>query len=120
MTMAVTERTQEIGIMKALGAQPGVIRRLFLMESAYIGIVGSVLGVAISYVISYAANMLLPIILNSAIGNEGEIDFTFSYIPVSLVLISAAISIGVAIISGLRPAVKATNINVLAALRREL
>jgi acetoin utilization transport system permease protein len=120
MTMAVTERTQEIGIMKALGAQPGVIRRLFLMESAYIGIVGSVLGVAISYVISYAANMLLPIILNSATGNEGEIDFTFSYIPVSLVLISAAISIGVAIISGLRPAVKATNINVLSALRREL
>ncbi|OAS88716.1 ABC transporter permease [Metabacillus litoralis] len=120
MTMAVTERTQEIGIMKALGAQPGIIRRLFLMESAYIGIVGSIIGVVISYAISFAANMLLPIILNSTMGEEAVMDFTFSYIPLSLVLISAGISIGVAMISGLRPAVKATNINVLSALRREL
>jgi acetoin utilization transport system permease protein len=121
MTMAVTERTQEIGIMKALGAQPGIIRRLFLMESAYIGIVGSIIGVVISYAISFAANMLLPIILSSTMGGEAEMDdFTFSYIPLSLVLISAGISIGVAMISGLRPAVKATNINVLSALRREL
>jgi acetoin utilization transport system permease protein len=120
MTMAVTERTQEIGIMKALGAQPGIIRRLFLMESAYIGIVGSIIGVVISYAISFAANMLLPIILSSVMGEEAEMDFTFSYIPLSLVLISAGISIGVAMISGLRPAVKATNINVLSALRREL
>ena len=120
MTMAVTERTQEIGIMKALGAQPNVIRRLFLMESAYIGIVGSIIGVAISYAISFAVNMLLPLVVGSALGEEGQIEFTFSYIPVSLVLISAGISIGVAMISGFRPAVKATNINVLSALRREL
>ncbi|MCM3162757.1 ABC transporter permease [Metabacillus litoralis] len=121
MTMAVTERTQEIGIMKALGAQPGIIRRLFLMESAYIGIIGATIGVLISYAISFAANKLLPIILQSATGGgTSEIDFTFSYIPISLVVISVAISIGVAMISGLRPAVKATNINVLAALRREL
>jgi acetoin utilization transport system permease protein len=120
MTMAVTERTQEIGIMKALGAQPGIIRRLFLMESAYIGIVGSIIGVVISYAISYAANMMLPIILHSVMGGEGDMNITFSYIPVSLVLISGGISIIVAMISGLRPAVKATNINVLSALRREL
>ncbi|KKI88843.1 macrolide ABC transporter permease [Bacillus sp. SA1-12] len=120
MTMAVTERTQEIGIMKALGAQPGIIRRLFLMESAYIGIVGSIIGVIISYGISIAANMLLPIIIDSATGSEGEFNITFSYIPVSLVVIAVVISIGVAMISGLRPAVKATNINVLSALRREL
>jgi len=121
MTMAVTERTQEIGIMKALGAQPGIIRRLFLMESAYIGVIGAIIGVVISYGISFAANMLLPIILQSATGGEGrKIDFVFSYIPVSLVIISVAISLGVAMISGVRPAVKATNINVLSALRREL
>lgn len=123
MTMAVTERTQEIGIMKALGAQPSVIRRLFLMESAYIGIFGSLLGVLISYAISWTSNKVLPLILNGMMGdgNSSEpMEFTFSYIPLSLVLIAAGISIGVAMISGLRPAVKATNINVLSALRREL
>ncbi|MDQ0231167.1 acetoin utilization transport system permease protein [Metabacillus malikii] len=120
MTMAVTERTQEIGIMKALGAQPGIIRRVFLMESAYIGIVGSVIGVAISYAISLAANKLIPLILSTASDDMGEVNVTFSYIPISLVVIAVAISLGVAIISGVRPAVKATNINVLSALRREL
>lgn len=119
MTMAVTERTQEIGIIKALGAQPGIIRRLFLMEGLYIGVAGSIISVVISYEISYAANMLLPIIINAAMGGEGEMEFTFYYIPLSLVLIAAGISIVVAIISGLRPAVKATNINVLSALRSE-
>ncbi|MCY8605495.1 macrolide ABC transporter permease, partial [Bacillus sonorensis] len=45
---------------------------------------------------------------------------TFSYIPVSLVIIASVISMGVAILSGLNPAVKATRTNVLTALRREL
>ncbi|MED4401263.1 ABC transporter permease [Metabacillus fastidiosus] len=122
MTMAVTERTQEIGIMKALGAEPGTIRKMFLMESAYIGILGSIIGIVISYAISWISNLVLPVILASATGTEdaGAIDFTFSYIPLSLVVIAAVISIGVAMVSGVRPAIKATNINVLAALRREL
>ncbi|MED4453159.1 ABC transporter permease [Metabacillus fastidiosus] len=122
MTMAVTERTQEIGIMKALGAEPGTIRKMFLMESAYIGILGSIIGIVISYAISWISNLALPIILASATGAEdmGSVEFTFSYIPLSLVVIASVISIGVAMVSGVRPAIKATNINVLAALRREL
>lgn len=120
MTMAVTERTQEIGIMKAVGAQPNIIKRLFLMESAYIGFMGSAIGIAISYAISILANKVIPIIINSTTESEGPMDFTFSYIPISLVVIAAVISIGVAIISGLRPAMKATSINVLSALRREI
>jgi acetoin utilization transport system permease protein len=120
MTMAVTERTQEIGIMKAIGAQPSMIRRTFLMESAWIGIVGALLGVVISYGVSALCNQIIPMILNSISDSEGPSDFIFSYIPPSLVLIATLISIGVAVISGLRPAIKATNINVLSALRREI
>ncbi|MCD7032672.1 FtsX-like permease family protein [Metabacillus sp. GX 13764] len=118
MTMAVSERTQEIGIMKAVGAQPAVIKRLFLLESAWIGVIGSVIGILVSYLISIAANTVIPMILSSTAGG-GRFDMTFSYIPPSLVAISAAISIGVAILSGLRPAAKATRISVLSALRRE-
>ncbi|MFN7250129.1 MAG: ABC transporter permease [Anaerobacillus sp.] len=120
MTMAVTERTQDIGIMKAIGGCPSFIRKMFLMECAFIGIVGSVIGVIISYVISFAANFIIPMILEAVTDTNGPIEFTFSHIPLSLVLIAASISIGVAILSGLRPAVKATNINVLSALRREM
>lgn len=120
MTMAVTERTQEIGIMKAIGAQPSIIRRIFLMESLLIGIVGVIFGVFISYGISALCNQIIPMILHSLTDSEEPIDFIFSYIPPSLVIIASLISIGVALLSGLRPAIKATNINVLSALRREL
>ncbi|MEZ7173431.1 ABC transporter permease [Sporosarcina sp. OR05] len=122
MTMAVTERTREIGVMKALGASPKLIQRLFLMESAWIGIVGTIIAVAISYGVSFIANMLLPIIVTAALGEEeiGELNVTFSIIPWQLVLIASAISITVAMLSGWRPARKATKIDVIQALRQEL
>ncbi|MEV9641125.1 FtsX-like permease family protein [Mammaliicoccus sciuri] len=122
MTMAVTERTREIGVMKAIGAQPKLIQRLFLMESAWIGVVGTVLAIIISYAVSLVSNWLLPIIVGAAIGEEdfAELNVTFSVIPWQLVVIASAISLTVAIVSGWRPARKATRIDVIDALRREL
>ncbi|OIK20102.1 ABC transporter permease [Bacillus amyloliquefaciens] len=122
MTMAVTERTQEIGIMKAIGASPSIIRRMFLMESAYIGILGSVIGIIISYGVSFAVNLAVPVILKAVGGKAGaeDLHYTFSYIPLSLVVIAVVICAGVAVISGMNPARKATKTNVLTALRREL
>ncbi|WP_422122112.1 ABC transporter permease [Planococcus sp. X10-3] len=122
MTMAVTERTREIGVMKAIGAQPKLIRKLFLMESAAIGIIGTVLAVAISYGISILANWLIPIIILSSLGEEdaGGISIVISTIPWQLVVIASVISIGVAMVSGWRPARKATQIDVIQALRQEM
>ncbi|MFJ7186226.1 ABC transporter permease [Lysinibacillus xylanilyticus] len=122
MTMAVTERTREIGVLKAIGASPKLIQRLFLMESTFIGIIGTLIAVAISYVISFVANAALPLILKAATGEDafGSNEITFSLIPWQLVLIASAISIGVAMISGYRPARKATKIDVIQALRQEL
>ncbi|MFJ7951011.1 ABC transporter permease [Lysinibacillus sp. NPDC096418] len=122
MTMAVTERTREIGVLKAIGASPKLIQRLFLMESTFIGILGTVIAVAISYAISFTANALLPVILKTATGEDAFVstDITFSLIPWQLVIIASTISIGVAMISGYRPARKATKIDVIQALRQEL
>ena len=122
MTMAVTERTREIGVMKAIGADPKLIQRLFLMESAWIGIVGTVLAVVISYGVSIISNYVLPIIVTAALGEEdlGGMNVKFSVIPWQLVVIASTISIGVAMISGWRPARKATKIDVINALRQEL
>lgn len=122
MTMAVTERTREIGVLKAIGASPKLIQRLFLMESTFIGLVGTVIAVAISYAISFIANAALPLILKAATGEDAfsNNNIIFSLIPWQLVVIAAAISIGVAMISGYRPARKATKIDVIQALRQEL
>ncbi|MDI2585961.1 FtsX-like permease family protein [Psychrobacillus sp. NEAU-3TGS] len=122
MTMAVTERTREIGVMKAIGASPKLIQRLFLMESAWIGIIGTVLAVIISYAVSFLANWILPMVVGAALGEDEfqDLSMTFSLIPWQLVVIASVISISVAMISGWRPARKATKIDVIQALRQEL
>ena len=72
--------------------------------------------------VSAVSNYVLPIIVSSALGEEdfGDMAVTFSVIPWQLVLIASAISISVAMISGWRPARKATKIDVINALRQEL
>jgi len=122
MTMAVTERTREIGVMKAIGANPKLIQRLFLMESIWIGVIGTAIAVALSYAISYLANWLIPVIVLNIMEADGMEDMaiTISTIPWQLVVIASVISIGVAMVSGWRPARKATKIDVIQALRQEL
>ena len=121
MTMAVTERTREIGVMKAIGASPKLIQRLFVMESAYIGIIGTAIAVVASYIISFTANWLIPKILYAATEEQSfnSSAIKFSAIPWELVVIASVISIGVAIVSGWRPARKATKIDVIQALRQD-
>ncbi|TMW73383.1 ABC transporter permease [Alteribacter natronophilus] len=118
MTMAVTERTHEIGVMKALGANPAGIRRMFLMESGAIGLMGTLFGVVIAYAVSAASNVIIPAILEATTGTD-TLNITFSAIPAELVLIAGLISVAVATVSGYRPALRATRVNVLQALRRE-
>lgn len=122
MTMAVTERTREIGVLKAIGASPSMIQRLFLMESAFIGLLGTILAVIVSYGLSYVINAVLPHVVSFALSEDAPnmAGITFSIIPMSLVLLAGGISIFVAILSGWRPARKATKIEVIQALRQEL
>ncbi|GIO27208.1 ABC transporter permease [Ornithinibacillus bavariensis] len=120
MTMAVTERAPDIGIMKAIGANPKTIKQIFLLESCYIGIIGAFIGTLVAYVISVVVNLGLPVILEMAFDEEMPEGLQFSAIPWSLVLISVVICLIVTVISGMRPAKRATQIDVLKAMRREI
>jgi len=120
MTMAVTERAPDIGIMKAIGASPKTIKQIFLLESSIIGIMGATIGTLVSYLISFLVNIGLPLILEAAFEDQLPEGFQFSSIPWTLVLIAYVICLLVTLISGSRPAKKATKIDVLSALRREL
>jgi len=120
MTMAVTERAPDIGIMKAIGASPKVIKRIFLLESSYIGLIGAAIGIAAAYTISILVNLGLPMILEAVFDEELPPGLTFSSIPLSLILIAVVICLTVTILSGLRPAKRATEIDVLKAMRREI
>lgn len=55
MTMSIYERTKEIGVMKVLGCSLGNIRMMFLTEAAFIGFIGGVIGLIISYILSLYA-----------------------------------------------------------------
>lgn len=120
MTMAVTERAPDIGIMKAIGANPRTIKRIFLLESSYIGLIGAFIGTVVSYGISYVVNFVIPIIIKQAFGEETPPEIVFSDIPLSLPIICIVICYGVTILSGLRPAQRATKVDVLRAMRREV
>src|SRR5699024_4977497 len=118
MTMAVTERAPDIGIMKAIGANPKTIKQIFVLESSYIGLMGAVIGTAVAYLISFAVNFRLPLILESVFDDQLPERFKFSVIPWSLIAIAISICLVVTIVSGARPAKRATQIDVLKAMRR--
>ncbi|MCM3708833.1 MULTISPECIES: ABC transporter permease [Cytobacillus] len=120
MTMAVTERAPDIGIMKAIGAHPKTIKRIFVLESSYIGLLGALFGTIVAYGISYAVNLALPLVLEIVFEEAPPEGLMLSYIPWSLTLISVAICLTVTIFSGWRPAKRATQVDVLKALRREV
>ncbi|MCM3664915.1 ABC transporter permease [Mesobacillus subterraneus] len=120
MTMAVTERAPDIGIMKAIGANPRTIKKIFLLESSYIGLIGATIGTLVAYGISFIVNFGLPLIIKQAFGEEPPEELTFSYIPITLPIISFLICYIVTILSGLRPAQRATKVDVLQAMRREV
>lgn len=120
MTMAVTERAPDIGIMKAIGANPKTIKKIFLLESSYIGLIGAAVGTLVAYAISFIVNFGLPLIIKQAFGEEPPAGLIFSHIPYTLPIISFIICYLVTILSGLRPAQRATKVDVLQAMRREV
>lgn len=117
MIMSIYERTKEIGIMKVIGASIKDIKRLFLLESALIGLIGGILGVAISYLISYFMNKLGGQFVGG--GMMGETATKISIIPIWLAFAAMGFSALIGIVSGYFPARRAMNLSALDAIRTE-
>ena len=108
MLVTVTERTREIGIRKAIGAERKSIIAQFLIEAAMICSIGGLIGIAIGYVGTMVAGKLLlstttDVLLPSPIITLGA--FLFSVAP--------------GVIFGMYPAVKASGLQPVVALRAE-
>ena len=113
MMMAIYERTKEIGVMKVIGCSLKNIRQLFLLEAAFIGLIGGIAGNVLSLIISGVINILIS--GESLWGTEGNI----SYIPVWLMLASMGFAVLVGMAAGYFPAVRAMKLSPLAAIRNE-
>ncbi|HIZ61252.1 MAG TPA: ABC transporter permease [Candidatus Gemmiger avistercoris] len=129
MTMAIYERTREIGVMKVLGCELNNIRAMFLMESSCIGFLGGVVGVLISVAVSFLLNNLSTILamsgqsldLSGLMGGMyyGASSTMVSVIPPWLMLAALAFATLVGLVSGILPANKAVRISALEAIRHD-
>ena len=104
MLVSVTERIREIGLRKALGATPAVIRRQFLVEASTLGLAGGVIGAALGV----AGAIVIPHFITNKIAIS---------VPATVGAIICAIGIGV--VFGVYPASRAARLAPIEALRSE-
>jgi putative ABC transport system permease protein len=116
MVMAVYERTREIGILKAIGASPADIRRLFVAESAFIGLVGGVAGIVLGWLLGLGLNRLILAVMW---WQELPVRGTFFVVNAWLIVLALAFAIVVGLLSGLYPASRAARLDPIEALRYE-
>lgn len=116
MVMSIYERTKEIGVMKVIGASIKDIKRLFLFESALIGLLGGILGVGFSLTLSFIANKF-AVQFGGMMGTGGA--SKISIIPLWLSLSAMGFSALIGVISGYYPAKRAMNLSALEAIRTE-
>lgn len=114
MMMSIYERTKEIGVIKVLGCDLRTIRNMFLLESGFIGFMGGVIGVAISYGIGFIMNHFLGI-GQIMTGQAGDI----SRIPLWLATAAVVFAIFVGMAAGFFPSLRAMHLSPLAAIRNE-
>jgi putative ABC transport system permease protein len=109
MLVSVTERTREIGLRKAVGARKSDIRLQFLVEATLLSLLGGVLGIALGYGLSAIGTVFL----------QGFAENARAVVQGDSIVLATLTSIVVGVFFGLYPAVRASQLNPIDALRYE-
>ena len=122
LSMAIYERTREIGLMKAIGARNRDVMSIFLGEAAAIGFLGGVVGTGLGWAVSGVINL----IAQSALGQQGNPIFggpgtnsSIVYTPIWLIPFAVIFATLVGLLSGVFPALRAATLDPLKALKYE-
>jgi putative ABC transport system permease protein len=129
MTMAILERTKEIGLMKAVGATDQNILTVFLIEAGLVGLAGGVAGVVLSFFLQNLVNEAIARAASSADPNQaggGFLPFVPStsggqlfVIPPELALFALGLATVIGLGAGLYPALRAARLPPVIALKTE-
>jgi len=104
MLVAVSQRTSEVGLLKALGATSGAVLRVFLAEATILSFIGAAAGVAVGYVTIVLVDRAYPALSLSA--------------PVWAVASAVLVALGAGLVFGVLPARRASRLDPVAALSR--
>ena len=116
MIMAILERTREIGIMKAVGAEDREIKLIFFVEAGLIGLAGGIIGSLAAWGIDVVANRLA---YRFFLQPRNVSFINFFALPPYLWLGAIAFAIVISIIAALYPAARAARIDPVKALRHD-
>lgn len=109
MMVTVAERTREIGLRKAVGANNAAVRNQFLFEASTLTLFGGIIGIIVGVIVAYLIALLM---------RKLGYDWSFVISPLSVVL-AVGVSVLTGVVFGLYPAFKAAKLNPIDALRYE-
>jgi len=115
LVMAILERRREIGIMKAIGASDGDVKKLFFAEAGAMGILGGIFGL----ILGWAIGQLINFGTNIYLRRQSIPPEHFWSVPLWLAIFSIVFAFVVSLISGLYPAGRAARLDPVQALRYE-
>jgi ABC-type lipoprotein release transport system permease subunit len=116
MIMSILERTREIGIMKAIGAEDREIKLIFFVEAAVIGLTGGVIGTLLAWVLDGIANRLA---YRFVLKPQGASYVDFFSLPPYLSLGAILFAVIISILAAMYPAARAARIDPVKALRHD-
>jgi len=116
MLMAIYERTREIGVLKALGASSGEIRRMFMIEAGLIGLIGGVFGLLLGWLLGLGLNQAIEIYSRY---HDMAAHGPFFVVTWPLAAGAIAFATFIGLVAGLLPAQRAAKLDPLEALRHE-
>jgi ABC-type antimicrobial peptide transport system permease subunit len=116
MLMSILERTREIGIMKAIGAEDSEIKLIFFVEASILGLTGGVVGALLAWGIDFVANHLAYRFL---LQPHGAAYVNFFALPPYLWMGALGLAVLVSIVAALYPASRAVRVDPVTALRHD-
>ncbi len=116
LTMMVMEKTKDIAVLMSFGAQPGQIRRIFLLQGFLISVIGTALGLVLGYLLAWAGGHYRFIHLSAQV-------YSIDYLPFAPRLLDglivSVVSLGVSLLATLYPSSSAARVLPAEALRYE-